>query len=106
MQPVKRSRVIPFLIAVVLGAAAAVAPPMTAAADNPIVVENLQPGTGDWQIPWGSAADDTTKQIKGYGSAVSVNKGGNITFYVSVNTPQTYTSTSTGSAGIRAWADA
>ena len=91
MQPVKRSRVIPFLIAVVLGAAAAVAPPMTAAADNPIVVENLQPGTGDWQIPWGSAADDTTKQIKGYGSAVSVNKGGNITFYVSVNTAQTYT---------------
>jgi len=91
MQPVKRSRVIPFLIAVVLGAAAAVAPPPAAAADNPIVVENLQPGTGDWQIPWGTAADDTTKQIKGYASAVSVNKGGNITFYVSVNTPQTYT---------------
>jgi chitodextrinase len=91
MQPGKRIRVIPFLMAVVLSAAAALAPPTAAAADNPIVAENLQPGTQDWQIPWGSAADDTTKQIKGYASAVSVNKGENITFYVSVSTPQTYT---------------
>src|SRR5260370_40089302 len=52
---------------------------------NPIVIENQQPGSSGWQIPWGSAGNDSVGQIKGYASDVSVNKGQNITFYVSVN---------------------
>src|SRR5207249_5113802 len=65
--------------------------PATAAAqNNPIVIENQQPGTSQWQIS-GVRATDTDGQIKGYASAPSVNKGENITFYVSVNPAQTYT---------------
>src|SRR5439155_6688529 len=46
------------------------------AADNPIVVENQQPGTDAWYIwKYPNIADDTHQQIKGYASAVSVNKG-------------------------------
>ena len=51
------------------------------AADNHIVLENQQPGTDHWQL-WRSgylAADDVDKQIKGYASATSVNKGESIT---------------------------
>ena len=61
------------------------------AQSNPIVDENNQPGSADWQIPWGFAANDTDGQIKGYASATSVNKGQNITFYVTANPAQTYT---------------
>src|SRR5437899_12748546 len=65
--------------------------PATAAAqNNPIVIENQQPGTSQWQIS-GVRATDTDGQIKGYASAPSVNKGENITVYVSVNPAQTYT---------------
>jgi hypothetical protein len=60
-------------------------------ASNPIMVENQQPGTSQWRIPFGGAATDSGGQIKGYASATSVNKGVNITFYVSVNPAQTYT---------------
>jgi len=60
-------------------------------ADNLIVIENLQPGTTGWEIPSGTAANDSAGQIKGYASAASVNKGEDITFYVSVNPAQTYT---------------
>src|SRR2546421_11892829 len=66
-------------------------PTTTAAQSNPVVLENQQPGTTQWQIPWGSSATDSAGQIKGYASAVSVNKGQNITFYLSVNPAQTYT---------------
>src|SRR5438552_1923689 len=48
---------------------------------SPVVLENQQPGSGNWQM-WlrGIApADDVNKQIKGYASATSVNKGGSIT---------------------------
>src|SRR6266571_4849 len=67
-------------------------PAPAAAQSNPIVIENQQPGTSQWQIPFGSAATDAVGQIKGYASATSVNKGENITFYVSTNPAQTYTS--------------
>src|SRR5437773_1472528 len=60
-------------------------------ASSPIAVENQQAGTSQWQIPFGSAATDSGGQIKGYASATSVNKGENISFYVSVNPAQTYT---------------
>jgi len=62
-----------------------------AAQSNPITIENQQPGTTAWQIPWGSTGSDGVGQVKGYASAVSVNKGDNITFNVSVNPAQSYT---------------
>jgi hypothetical protein len=61
----------------------------SAAGSNPIVIENQQPGTSAWQIS--SVGSDAVGQIKGYASATSVNKGQNITFYVSVNPAQNYT---------------
>ncbi len=59
-----------------------------ALAQNPVVVENANPGTDAWII--NNSADDTVQQIKGYASATSVNKGQNIDFFVSVNTAQTF----------------
>lgn len=64
------------------------------AANNPIMLENQQPGTDQWSIPNdnGTAiSDDTTNQIKGYASAPSVNQGQTITFYVTVNPVQKFT---------------
>ena len=60
---------------------------------NPIVIENQQPGSSAWRIPQTgyAVASYATGQIKGYASATSVNKGEQITFYVSVNPVQTYT---------------
>jgi hypothetical protein len=66
----------------------------TTAVTNPIMLENQQAGTEAWQLgdrygrPY---ATDTAGQIKGYASAVSVNKGGSIDFHVSVNPAQTFT---------------
>ena len=68
--------------------------PATASAQgNPIVVENMQPGSNAWDILNGSGpiATDSGGQIKGYASATSVNKGQNITFRVSVKPAQTFT---------------
>jgi hypothetical protein len=61
---------------------------------SPIVLENQQLGSGNWQMGLSSSfrpADDTVKQIKGYASATSVNKGESITFYVTVTPAQNYT---------------
>lgn len=62
-------------------------------ADNPIVIENQQAGSSGWRIPQTgyAIATDGAGQIKGYASATSVNKGEQITFYVSVKPAQTYT---------------
>src|SRR5438034_2910474 len=59
------------------------------AADNPIVLENQQPGSSGWF--WSLHADDATGQIKGYASATSVLQNQSITFYVTVNPAQAYT---------------
>src|SRR2546429_1013330 len=75
------------LLSVLLVVALAPASPL--AVDNPIVVENQQPGSSNWM--WSKLADDTTQQIKGYASATSVGQNENITFYVSVNPAQNYT---------------
>src|SRR5690242_5588847 len=64
-------------------------PPLLAAQSNPIVIENQQAGTDQWQLDLRS--NDGDGQIKGYASTTSVNKGEQITFYVSVNPAQTYT---------------
>ena len=59
---------------------------------SPVVLENQQPGSGNWSMfPLGQPADDVGKQIKGYASATSVNLGESITFYVTVNPAQQYT---------------
>src|SRR6266852_8848065 len=60
---------------------------------NPIVIENQQPGTDQWQIPTTGyqQSDDTNNQIKGYASATSANKGGSLSFSVTVNPAQTFT---------------
>ena len=59
------------------------------AADNPVVIENQQPGSGGWEL--GSrVANDTSRQIKGYASATSVAQGGSLTLYITVNPAQTY----------------
>src|SRR6185312_4012677 len=62
------------------------------AASNPIVIENQQPGTDAWIIPdnGDTQADDVANQVKGYASATSVNVGGALTFYVTVNPSQTF----------------
>ncbi|MCC6849581.1 MAG: hypothetical protein IT294_13850 [Deltaproteobacteria bacterium] len=55
--------------------------------------ENRRPGTDAWQF-WRhgyARGDDVAEQVKGYASATSVNHGETITFYVSVDPPQSYT---------------
>jgi len=79
------------IILPLIGASILLADPAHGQASNPIVIENQQAGTSQWQVPFGAVGSDAVGQIKGYASATSVNKGQNITFYVSVNPAQTYT---------------
>jgi len=59
---------------------------------NPIVLENQKPGDSAWQfVSGGTRADDIGKQIKGYASSTSVNKGRSIDFKVSVSPAQAFT---------------
>jgi hypothetical protein len=58
---------------------------------SPIVTENQQPGSAGWDLSAANVGTDAVGQIKGYASAPSVNKGDNITFFVTVNPAQTYT---------------
>jgi hypothetical protein len=50
---------------------------------NPIVAENLRPGTGDWQL----TCPATAREIEGYASATSVNRGDVIDLYVNTASP-------------------
>ncbi len=69
------------------------ATPAQAQSENPIVTENQQLGSDQWQLGKTGyyISSDATSQIKGYASKTSVNKGEPITFYVTVNQAQTYT---------------
>ena len=61
---------------------------------NPITIENLNTGSRGWVLSTsgsGKAATDPEGQIKGYMSATSVNKGGQINLKVSVNPVQNFT---------------
>src|SRR5258708_22242217 len=82
-------------LAVICGvlAVALTALPVHSQTGNPIVVENKQPGTGEWQIPTNGyqLADDYTNQIKGYASAVSVNTTEALSFLFTVTPAQTVT---------------
>lgn len=53
------------VIVLILSAAVGTAlhPATVAAQPNPVVIENQQPGTSAWQIPWGRAGDDVQGQI-------------------------------------------
>jgi hypothetical protein len=64
-------------------------PAEAAGTPNPVTVENELAGSKGWQINQESA-DDVAKQIKGYASATSVNIGGSLDLFVTVNPPQTY----------------
>jgi len=64
--------------------------PIQAAPMNPVILENMQAGTTQWQLG-GIIADDLNNQIKGYASATSVGLGSTITFFVTVNPAQTFT---------------
>ena len=84
------------LIAVIMSDATDAVPRAASAAgarqapvDNPIVVENQQPGSDAWM--WTRLADDTQKQIKGFASATSVRQNETIRFHVTVAPAQTYT---------------
>jgi hypothetical protein len=55
---------------------------------NPIAAENRESGTDAWRIS--KYSDDVDQQVKGYASAVSVNVGESITFFVTVNPAQSY----------------
>jgi hypothetical protein len=50
---------------------------------NPIVAENLRPGTSEWQL----ARPATGREIEGYAGATSVNRGEAIDLYVHTGAP-------------------
>src|SRR3954447_5148318 len=52
-------------------------------ASNPVTAENQKPGTSSWHVT--KKSDDVHRQVKGYASATSINRGGSITFFVTVN---------------------
>ena len=51
---------------------------------NPIVAENAKPGTDAWQMgrPGFTVSTDQTRQIEGYASTTSVNRGESLEFHV------------------------
>jgi len=62
-----------------------------ASTNNPIVEENQQPGTDDWRLRTGySWSDDVSRQVQGYASATSINKGQQIDFHITVDPIQQY----------------
>lgn len=107
----RRQRIIAVAFAVVLSSCSAVEPshsmesarsqpaaptfgarPSIAVVGNPILLENEQPGSSGWQLKQSGhrVSNDKTQQIKGFASAVSVNQGESLTFYVTVNPATTY----------------
>ncbi len=63
--------------------AADVAPPITVKKNNPIIVENIKPGTNNWQL----TNPATRREIEGYASLTSVNRGEEIKFFVNTKEP-------------------
>ncbi len=53
---------------------------------NPVVAENLLPGSTDWEVgrQGTRATDDTHRQIQGYAAATSVELGDSLDFHVTV----------------------
>jgi hypothetical protein len=70
--------------------------PVRAQPANPIVIENQRTGFDEWQLgsgPGRSASLESPQHMLGYANAWSVNKGGQITFFVTVDVSQQYTMT-------------
>jgi hypothetical protein len=65
--------------------------PGISAAQNPVVLENQNPGSSGYLIEWGDQGDDVTRQVKGYASSTSINKGESIDLHISVAGGLTYT---------------
>ncbi len=65
-------------------------PARTWTSRNPIVGENQLPGTDAWRLgqPGFQIADDLNGQVQGYASSTSVNRGGQITLFVTVSPAQ------------------
>jgi hypothetical protein len=73
---------------------ASLTPNKVLAASNPIVTENQQPGTTDWQIDYDNLGNPllaANHEIEGYASSTSVNAGGQISFMVNVSAAAQYT---------------
>ena len=81
---ISKRLVMSLILAVALIAGARVA---GAQIGNPVQAENARPGTRAWQI---TSPTTGPGQIEGYASAPSINRGGQITFYVNTTDP-TYT---------------
>ena len=67
--------------------------PVQAAASNPIVTENQQPGSTGWQFDYdalGNPLKATRHEIEGYAAATSVNKGSSIDLMVSLSSAAQY----------------
>lgn len=62
--------------------------PLDAPSPNPIQLENMQPGTADWQVTKPATPDHL---IEGYAGLTSVNIGDSISFYVNVTSTVPYT---------------
>ncbi|MER6558472.1 N,N-dimethylformamidase beta subunit family domain-containing protein [Streptomyces sp. NPDC001027] len=64
----------------------------TATGANPVVNENTHEGTPDWEVPADArlSTKDRVGQIHGYASTTSVAPGEQISFHVSVRTPQPF----------------
>ncbi|MGE5657410.1 MAG: N,N-dimethylformamidase beta subunit family domain-containing protein [Actinomycetota bacterium] len=58
-------------------------PPITPTANNPTALENQKPGTTDWQL----SNPATNREIEGYASLTSVNRGGTIQLFVNTKSP-------------------
>ena len=65
----------------------------SSSSSNPVVLENMNPGSSLWQLPWAhhKTSDDVNLQIKGYTGAESVAPGGKLQLMVTVNPAQSYT---------------
>jgi hypothetical protein len=57
--------------------------PPTNQKNNPIQIENIKPGTSDWQLK----KPARNHEIEGYASLTSVNRGGEIKLFVKTNDP-------------------
>ena len=60
---------------------------------NPVVIENKNPGSGNWQIPWNgyTITDDNDLQIKGYAGNENAVPGGTVALKVTVTPAQSFT---------------
>ncbi len=57
---------------------------VSASSQNPVQIENANPGTAQWLL----TNPSTNNQIAGYANLTSVNKGGQISFFVTTTDPQ------------------